>query len=415
MTEENRPEEPRGEEPTAEQPPTEERPSDEPTQRLENGEQHRERPRRLLRSRSDRMVAGVAGGLGRYFGVDPVIFRIAFGVSVFFGGLGIVAYLALAIFVPTGDGDQVDQAPYERSRWLGVAAGVALVLIVIPTIGFGFFWGGDWGWGPWGLLWLALPVAIALGAYAVVRDRRARGQLMSVGGVIAAIFLVAATVVGFAILAAVGAFATATGHGVLIAITVTVIGGLLILAGFAGGARWLIVPAAALATGVGVASAADLSFSGGIGQRHYTPTTVAAIPADGYKLGIGELQVDLRDLDWKREKSLELDVDLGVGQAIVAVPQNVCVDADLHTGAGQIKSAGEASDGADVDLDQNRGTSATPRLRLTGEVDLGEFVLVNDNHVDLDTFNPHHFGPHGFDIELDYRAQRAAMARACAR
>ena len=253
MNDENRPEEPRGEEPAAEQPPTEERPSEEPAQRLESGEERRERPRRLLRSRSDRMIAGVAGGLGRYFGVDPVIFRIAFGVSVFFGGLGIVAYLALAIFVPTGDGDQVDQAPYERSRWLGVAAGVALVLIVIPTIGFGFFWDGDWGWGPWGLLWPALPVAIALGAYAVVRDRRARGQLMSVGGVIAAILLVAATVVGFAILSVVGAFATATGHGVLIAITVTVIGGLLILAGFAGGARWLIVPAAALATGVGVA------------------------------------------------------------------------------------------------------------------------------------------------------------------
>ena len=42
-------------------------------------------PRRLLRSRSDRMIAGVAGGLASYFNVDPVIVRIAFAISIFFG------------------------------------------------------------------------------------------------------------------------------------------------------------------------------------------------------------------------------------------------------------------------------------------------------------------------------------------
>lgn len=61
-------------------------------------------PRRLLRSRQDRVIAGVAGGLGRYFSVDPVIFRIGFAVSVFFGGLGALAYIALALFVPDDEG-----------------------------------------------------------------------------------------------------------------------------------------------------------------------------------------------------------------------------------------------------------------------------------------------------------------------
>src|SRR6266511_1631194 len=61
-------------------------------------------PRRLERSSSDRVLVGVAGGLGRYFGVDPLIFRIGFALSIFFGGLGGLAYLLLAIFVPT-DGD----------------------------------------------------------------------------------------------------------------------------------------------------------------------------------------------------------------------------------------------------------------------------------------------------------------------
>ena len=59
------------------------------------------RAERLLRSRSDRMLGGVAGGLGEYFDVDPVIFRIGFGVTLFFGGLGALLYLALMIFVPS--------------------------------------------------------------------------------------------------------------------------------------------------------------------------------------------------------------------------------------------------------------------------------------------------------------------------
>src|SRR4051812_49919943 len=61
-------------------------------------------PRKLARSTDDHMVAGVAGGLGRYFGLDPVLFRIAFGISVFFGGVGLLAYVALVAFMPYDDG-----------------------------------------------------------------------------------------------------------------------------------------------------------------------------------------------------------------------------------------------------------------------------------------------------------------------
>src|ERR1700761_9159913 len=61
-------------------------------------------PRRLTRSTESRYVAGVAGGLGRYFGLDPVLFRVAFGVSVVFGGIGLLAYIALWLFLPQDDG-----------------------------------------------------------------------------------------------------------------------------------------------------------------------------------------------------------------------------------------------------------------------------------------------------------------------
>jgi phage shock protein PspC (stress-responsive transcriptional regulator) len=375
------------------------------------GEAH-DGPRRLLRSRSDRMIAGVAGGLGRYFGIDPVIFRIGFAVSVFFGGLGLLAYLALAIFVPTGEGEEIDPAPYQRSRLLGVIVGVALVLAVIPAIGFGFWWGGDWGWGPWGLLWLVIPVAIGLGAYAVLRDRRERGEPFTIGRVLAAIVLVAVAIFVFCCLALAGAFASATGHGAVIAAVVVVIGLLLIGSAFARGARWLIIPAAALATGVGVAAAADLDFPGGIGEETYRPVAVSSLPDDGYELGIGRLEVDLRELDWRPDQVIPLDVDLGIGQIDVAVPESVCVQADLHAGAGELLVAGERNDGVDVDSHRNAGVNATPRLDLTGEVDLGQIRVINDDDADFDENYGHRFR-NGSRDDADLDAARAASERAC--
>lgn len=59
-----------------------------------------EQKRRLYRDPDDAVVAGVASGLANYFGIDPVIARLAFVVSVFFNGLGILAYIILWLVVP---------------------------------------------------------------------------------------------------------------------------------------------------------------------------------------------------------------------------------------------------------------------------------------------------------------------------
>lgn len=56
--------------------------------------------RRLFRSRTDRMIWGVCGGLAAYFDIDPVIVRLLFVLSIFLSGLGILAYIILAIVVP---------------------------------------------------------------------------------------------------------------------------------------------------------------------------------------------------------------------------------------------------------------------------------------------------------------------------
>lgn len=56
--------------------------------------------KRITRSRSERMVAGVAGGLAAYFGIDPMIVRIVFIVLALINGFGAVLYLALWLIVP---------------------------------------------------------------------------------------------------------------------------------------------------------------------------------------------------------------------------------------------------------------------------------------------------------------------------
>jgi len=56
--------------------------------------------KRLYRSRTDRMIWGVCGGLAKYFNIDTTIVRVAFVVSLFFGSLGFWVYIIMAIIVP---------------------------------------------------------------------------------------------------------------------------------------------------------------------------------------------------------------------------------------------------------------------------------------------------------------------------
>ena len=60
----------------------------------------------LRRPFQDRMLAGVAAGLARYFGVDPTIIRIAFVVLTIVGGAGIPLYLAGLLLIPEEGSDQ---------------------------------------------------------------------------------------------------------------------------------------------------------------------------------------------------------------------------------------------------------------------------------------------------------------------
>jgi phage shock protein PspC (stress-responsive transcriptional regulator) len=56
---------------------------------------------RLYRSEKNKMIAGVAGCLGEFFGVDPSIIRLLFVLIILFGGSGILLYIVLWIILPT--------------------------------------------------------------------------------------------------------------------------------------------------------------------------------------------------------------------------------------------------------------------------------------------------------------------------
>src|SRR3954454_8030193 len=96
------------------------------------------RSRRLTRSSSDRVIAGVSGGLGRYFSIDPVVVRIAFIVGSFFGGAGFIAYIATWVLVPSDD-DAEGRNAAGVARRIGIALGA---LVLTGGAVFAGFWGG---------------------------------------------------------------------------------------------------------------------------------------------------------------------------------------------------------------------------------------------------------------------------------
>lgn len=355
-------------------------------------------PKRLLRSRDDRMLAGVAGGLGEYFGVDPIIMRIAFGISVLFGGLGILVYLAAFLFVPEADGSDNPQAPAQRSRTTAVLAIVFLCVIAIPAIGGGIFWGDGPGW----IFWIALPIAAAIAGWAAVRDRGGwtRGR-----GAVWAVFVGTAAGIGFLSLLTAAALLTAVGEGVAVALGLLAAGVILVALALAGAGRWLILPVAAIAIGASGAAAADLDLGGGIGEQINRPTSVRAIPEEGYELGIGRLVVDLRGLDWRNEV-IDVELDQGIGEAVVAVPSRVCVIGSAHVGAGELRVVGEKADGFDVDVPPAAPSPERPQLRFSGDLELGSLRVLNDDAVEVDESG---------DERLDSDVLRDRNAEACGR
>ncbi|MBU5670177.1 PspC domain-containing protein [Peptoniphilus sp. MSJ-1] len=65
--------------------------------------------KKLYRSREDKMLAGVCGGIAEYFNIDSTIVRILFVLISIGGGFGILAYVALAIIMPERPYGRIDE------------------------------------------------------------------------------------------------------------------------------------------------------------------------------------------------------------------------------------------------------------------------------------------------------------------
>jgi phage shock protein PspC (stress-responsive transcriptional regulator) len=306
-------------------------------------------PRRpLLRSKDDRLVWGVAGGLAAHIGFNATVVRLAFMVLTLFGGAGLLAYLVLAVALPEDDGTG---KPVDESVWARLGK-VVLVCILV-----------------------AIALCLALG------------------------------------LALVSAWVTATGHGTAIAVTVIFLGLVLVAAAFATDIRRratppLLVLALVLGIPAGGIAAADIKFDNSVGERTYTPTVAADIQADGYKLGTGQLVVDLRQLPWKPGKTIAASAHLGMGQMIVSVPSQVCVVGHATGKAGELIVAGDVSQGIDPEVTQGSPTSNAPRLDLDADIQLGQ-MIVSDQA-------PNRAAEHRADYD-HHTEQAAAQRQVCGR
>lgn len=127
-------------------------------------------PRRLLRSRADRLLAGVCGGLGRYLGVDPILVRIGAIVLVLAGGAGIVLYLIGWIAIPNEPPGVAAAAARGKVAPGDRASGAVALGLAFVALGALFLADAIWpDFLTWRYLWpLAL---IVLGAAILVRAR----------------------------------------------------------------------------------------------------------------------------------------------------------------------------------------------------------------------------------------------------
>jgi phage shock protein PspC (stress-responsive transcriptional regulator) len=409
--EDERPEEqePTADEPTAEQPPAEQPPGEGPQapagaaagSGAGTGAGAGPGPgpgpqKRLVRTRDDRVIGGVAGGLGRYFNVDPIFFRIGAIALTFVGGAGLLLYLAALLLVPGEDGAAAAVPGTQgRNRGLVIAGVVVLLIVMWPfLLGGGFLLAG-----------IGIPLAILVGAGVLVwwvvsgegpsGDARdiARRAALGVGVLILC-----------SLIAVVGAFVAAAGPDWIVPALVILAGAGIVAGAFLKPVRWLVLPAITLALAAGTVAAAGIDLDGGVGDRDYRPASTEDL-RDRYELGMGELVVDLRDTDLPAG-DVPLELDLGIGEARLIVPDDVCVATAAEVGLGNVHVFGRDNGWIDVDFDERPNADAdTTRLLLDAHVGVGE-VRVHDEDDELYFRDDNHrFGPfdegNERDLELD--------------
>ena len=351
-------------------------------------------PRRLVRVDEGRWLGGVCAGLGRYFDINPLVYRIAFAALTLAGGTGLLLYLAAYLVIPDEYAEESIAVEKMRTRrdqpWLLLGVGL-LGFGALFALSEASFWPGN------GNFWFAAVLAGAALVWWRVsnRDRPADDRPAHAATATAVTAPTAppkprpparpslfAPVVG-ALLTASGLFGLLSVLDVYdIDLEVAFAAGVLIVGGaVAIGAMTqrrvggLVLLGLVLLAAFGVAAATPVSISAGAGEKTERPLTTAALQSK-YELGIGSLDLDLGAVELPAGTT-SLDASVGAGELVITVPDGVALEIDAHAGVGELDIVGERDDGIDVDrtLTLAGATSNAPLLQLEADVGFGSIEV----------------------------------------
>lgn len=322
----------------------------------------------LRRSRDERVIAGVAGGVARK--ADPTLLRGVFVVLVPVFGLGVIAYLVLWAFSPVDDELQLPRSRPSSVYLMGLGLlSVGSLLVtrlftggildktapasLVVVAGLLLLWASD-----------ELPARERSGLpkFENATTATSAGVLLLVVGVLGVLQLGGVVSLHFGSIAAI----------VLVAIGVAVGAG-------AWGKPWpgLAATGTLLALGLGIVTVIDTPLGDGIGDRTITPESVAEL-VDAERLTMGSLVLDLSELepsDFAEARSqgvLIVSASVTVGDLRVILPAGLEVEVEARVGTGQMTILNRSSKGVIVERSYPN-EAATVILDL--QVGLGSVLL----------------------------------------
>ncbi|KRB78132.1 hypothetical protein ASE01_08230 [Nocardioides sp. Root190] len=351
----------------------------------------------LRRSRTDRKVSGVAGGVARHLDIDPLLVRVAFVILTFFGGGGLILYGVAWILVPEEDtGDTVIHTEDGvRTAALIIAGVLAAASVIGDSVG-----GMDV---PWPLMVVGLVMIVVLGGKQA-KDRRFGGSGAADGlapdagadgptypgyrpgppppprpaeprrrGPLLFPFTLALAAFGLGVVGTLHLAGVDVAVSAYPATALGVIGLMLLVGAFYGRAGGLIFIGLLAAIATAVTSVVDDVEMGEINKK---PDTAAELKTS-YSLGIGEIVIDLTGLDATELAQLDgdrLEVDLDVGHLRIVVPdEGLRVNADASIELGEVILFGEKSDSSDR---ASHGDAEDPVLEIDADLSLGQLEII---------------------------------------
>ena len=355
---------------------------------------HQPNVQHLLRRRSDdRVLGGVASGLGDYFNVDPLLIRIGFVGLMVFGGSGLFLYLVAWALIPD---DATHQSAAER--FLGRSGGgvrvllwLLLFLVIVGALA-NVVGGANGG--------AVIAAILVVGFGAVLLSRNGSGEVAQAtpattggaaeeagAGAAAAApapvvvrrpsrppsplgwYVLGATLIGLGALALVDNLA-----GVEIAfaqyfgLAIGLIGIGLVIGAWFGHARWLILLGILVLPFAWAASLVDVPLEGGWGSQRYSPATAGELQSE-YRLVGGRIWLDLTRLEGT--EPIELAASVGAGQLVLILPEDATVDLDASVGGGELLVLGESQNGTQLS-DRLVMDGDGPELTINLETGLGD-------------------------------------------